>query len=59
MKNIYTGAWILLTILFVASVLTGYFNPLSLVVFSLVALTLVFALALWVVMENVQGQKAG
>lgn len=58
MKNIYTTAWVLLTITFVVTVLTGYYNPLSLVVFSLVALALVFALALWVVIENVQGHKA-
>lgn len=58
MKNIYTTAWILLTITFIVTVLTGYYNPLSLVVFSLVALALVFALALWVVIENDQGHKA-
>ena len=58
MKKIYLLAWISLTITFVASVLTGYYNPLSLVVFSLIALALVFALALWTVIVNVQGHRA-
>lgn len=59
MKNIYKAAWVLLTVSFIVSVLTGYFNPLSLVLFSLAALGLVFALALWVVIDNVQAHKAG
>lgn len=52
MKKIYTAAWFFLTILFFASVLTGYFSPVSLVAFSLFALGLVYALALWMVFVN-------
>lgn len=52
MKNIYVAAWFLLTILFLASVFTGYFNALSLVVFSLSALALVYALAIWSLYVN-------
>lgn len=52
MKKIYTAAWFLLTLFFVATVFTGYFNALSLVVFSLGALALVYALALWTLFVN-------
>lgn len=52
MKKIYTAAWFLLAILFLASVLTGSLNPTSLVAFSLIALGLVYALALWTVVIN-------
>lgn len=52
MKKIYTAAWFLLGILFIAAVLTGYLNPVSLVVFSLFALALVYALAVWTVFVN-------
>ncbi len=52
MKKIYTTAWFLLAILFIAAVLNGYLNPVGLVVFSLFALALVYALALWTVVNN-------
>ncbi len=52
MKKIYTAAWFLLAILFLAAILTGYLNPVSLVAFSLFALGLVYALALWTVVIN-------
>lgn len=52
MRKIYTAAWLLLTVLFLASVLTGNFNPVSLFVFGLTALGLVHALALWTVVVN-------
>ncbi len=59
MKKIYTAAWFLLAILFLATVLTGSLNPVSLVVFSLIALGLVYALALWVVIDNSRIYKNG
>ncbi len=52
MEKIYTAAWLLLATLFLAAVLTGYLNPVGLVTFSLFALGLVYALALWTVVAN-------
>jgi len=52
MRKIYTAAWLLLTVLFLASVSTGNFNPVSLLIFSLIALGLVYAPALWAVVVN-------
>ena len=57
MKKIYTAAWFLTAILFLASVFTGSFNVLSLFVFSLVALGLVYALVLWTVIANYRVHK--
>lgn len=57
MKNIYIASWILLTISFLATVLTGSFNALSLVVFSFAALALVYALAIWSVFINTQNTQ--
>ena len=59
MKKIYPTAWFLLAILFFASVFTGSFNELSLVVFSLIALGLVYALALWAVIDHSRFYRTG
>lgn len=52
MKKFYVLAWFLLAASALASVFTGTFNPLAMVVFSLVALGLVYAIALWSVIVN-------
>ena len=52
MKKFYVLAWFLLAASALVSVFTGTFNPLATVVFSLVALALVLALALWSVIVN-------
>lgn len=57
MKNLYISAWILLAAAAFVSVLTGSFNPAALFVFSLVALALVYALALWSVMADARDLK--
>jgi ABC-type uncharacterized transport system permease subunit len=57
MKKIYKASWILLALAFVATVLTGNFNMLSLVVFSFAALALVYALAIWSVFVNTQSTE--
>ena len=57
MKNFYISAWILLAITAFVSVLTGTFNAVTLFVFSLVALALVYALALWSVIVNARDLK--
>lgn len=61
MKKIYTAAWILLAVLFLASVFTGSSDVLSSFIFSLAALGLVHALALWTVIVNSRsrGRKTG
>ncbi|HMJ07872.1 MAG TPA: hypothetical protein VK468_02635 [Pyrinomonadaceae bacterium] len=52
MKTFYILAWILVAIAAVVSFVTGYFNSATLVAFSLTALALVYALALWSVITN-------
>ena len=52
MKDFYISAWILLAAAAFIAFLTGSFNPLALLAFSLVALVLVFALMLWTVVVN-------
>lgn len=52
MKKFYISAWILLASAVAIAVLTGSSNPFALLVFSLVALALVFALMLWTVFVN-------
>lgn len=47
MKQFYIAAWILLAISAIATVLTGSFSPAILLVYSLGALALVMALAMW------------
>lgn len=58
MKNFYISAWILLAITAFVSVLTGTFNAVTLFVFSLVALALVYTLALWSVITQTRDLKA-
>lgn len=57
MKNFYISAWIFLAMAALVSVLTGTFNPATLVVFSLIALALVYTLALWTVVVNTRNFK--
>ena len=57
MKKFFAAALYLLAILFLAAVLTGSFNGLSSLVFSLLALGLVYTLALWSVIDNSRGHK--
>lgn len=51
-KKFYAAAWIFLTLAAFVTLLTGNFNALMLVAFSLTALGLVYALALWTVIGN-------
>lgn len=51
-RNLYVLAWILLATAVFVSFLTGTLTPAALVVFSLVALGLVYWLALWSVIAN-------
>lgn len=57
MKKLYFTAWFLLAAAALVSALTGTFNPAALVVFSFIALGLVFTLALWSVSVNTQEIK--
>lgn len=52
MKKFYVLAWFLLVSSVLVSVFTSTFNPLAMVVFSLVAVGLVYAFALWSVIVN-------
>lgn len=52
MKKFYVLAWFLLLASVLAAVFTSTFNPLAIVVFSLVAVGLVYAFALWSVIVN-------
>ena len=55
MKKSYVSAWFLLAAAAFVAVLTGVMNAAALVAFSLVALGLVYALALWSVFTNTKG----
>ena len=57
MKRFYVSAWFLLAAAALVSVVTGAFNPVALFVFSLVALGLVYTLALWSVFVNTRDLK--
>lgn len=57
MEKFYISAWILLAAAAFVSVLTGSFNPVTLFVFSLIALALVYTLALWSVIINTRVLK--
>jgi hypothetical protein len=52
MKKFYVTAWFLLAASVLVSAFTGTFNPLAVVVFSLVAVGLVYGFALWSVIVN-------
>ena len=51
-KKFYVLAWFLLAASVLVSVFTGTFNPLGVVVLSLVAVGLVYGFALWSVIVN-------
>lgn len=57
LKNLYVLAWFSLAAIVLGSVSNGALNPASLVVFSLAALSLVYALALWSVFTNTREIK--
>lgn len=59
MKKFYISAWFLLAAAAFVSVLTGSFNPVTLFVFSLIALALVNTLMLWSVIVNTRNLKTG
>ena len=52
MKTLYKLAWIFVALVAAASFLMGYFDALAMVVLSLVAVSLVYALSLWSVFIN-------
>jgi hypothetical protein len=57
MKNFYISAWVLLAAAALVTVLTGSFNPLALLAFSLVALALVLSLVMWSVIMQTRDFK--
>jgi hypothetical protein len=57
MKKFYGSAWFLLAAAVLVAVLTGALTPVSLFVFSLVALALVYTLVLWLVITNTRDLK--
>ena len=59
LKTIYIMAWVLLAMLAVGSLFGGYLNPVTQVVFSVAALALVYALALWSVFTNTPDDVVG
>ncbi len=59
MKKFYVLAWFLLAMAALITALTGAFNAVALVVFSLIALGLVHTLALWSVLVNAQDAQTG
>lgn len=57
LKTFYLLAWILVALLAVVSLLGGYFYAATQVAFSVAALALVYALALWSVLTNTQDTR--
>lgn len=51
-RKLYISAWFLLAAAALILVFTGSFNPVTLLVFSLIALVLVNTLMLWLVIVN-------
>jgi hypothetical protein len=51
-RKVYTWAWLLVALAFLFSVLSGTFDAATAVIFGLVALGLIYALALWTVVMN-------
>ena len=47
LRKFYISAWFLLAATVLVSIFNGFFNPFTLLVFSLVALALVHTLLLW------------
>ena len=56
-KNFYAATWILLMSAAIVSLFSNNFNGATLVFYGLVALGLVYALALWTVIENGRDHK--
>ena len=52
MKKFYLAMWFLLTLTFLALVITGFFSRFSLIVFGLGAIALFYALALFSLYPN-------
>jgi len=57
-KKFYVLAWFLLAASVLVSVFTGTFNPLGVVVLSLVAVGLVYGFALWSVIVNTRDTQS-
>jgi hypothetical protein len=57
MKQIYVGSWILLAMVVFGSVLSRTLTPEAAVIYSLLALGLVFTLMLWSVIVNTRETK--
>lgn len=57
-KNFYISAWFLLAAAVLITFLTGYFTPVVLFAFSLIALALVHILAMWSVIINTRNLDA-
>jgi hypothetical protein len=57
MKQIYVGSWILLAMVVFGSILTHTLTPASAVVYSLLALGLVFTLMLWLAIVHTRETK--
>jgi hypothetical protein len=58
MKKLFISAWILFALTVLVTVFTGNFSSLALVVFSLVALGLVYALVLRSVIVNTRDTQS-
>ena len=52
MKTFYKLAWIFVALVAAVSFLMGYFDVIAMIVLSLVAVSLVYALSLWSVFTN-------
>ncbi len=52
MKQLYLSAWLLLGTAAILAGVTGFFNSLTLFIFSCIALGLVYGFALWSVIVN-------
>jgi hypothetical protein len=57
MKKIYVGSWILLAVVVLGSVLNRTITPGSALIYSLLALGLVFTMMLWSVIVNTREIK--
>lgn len=57
MKKIYVAAWFIVALAVLVSIFTGTFNPATLFVYSLIALVLIHALALWTAILQTREMK--
>lgn len=58
-RQFYALAWFILTGTIVVSIFSGQLDPVMLFAFSLIALGLVYALALWSVIVNTRDRSPG